>query len=217
MFRNLLKPDSDLMILMTRITDCIFLSLFFLVGCIPVVTVGASAAALYDSSFQGLRKGSKHSWERFLQVFRENWKAGILPTLAFLAVVFALVSLMINLWNWAVAGSISWLVFSAAAMVAVVILGILNVLFPMLSRFENSTGVLLKNTVLLSLANLPRTLALGILYGITIFVCVRWIFPLFFLPSLAAFLGSFCIEPMFKPYMPEEEPEEEWTEEPIEE
>ena len=40
MFRNLFKPDSPLMITMSRITDCIFLSLFWLLCCIPVVTVG---------------------------------------------------------------------------------------------------------------------------------------------------------------------------------
>ena len=49
MFRNLLRPDSPLMITMNQITDCIFLSLFWLVGCIPVVTAGASFAALYES------------------------------------------------------------------------------------------------------------------------------------------------------------------------
>ena len=46
MFRNLLKPDSALMITMTRITDCIFLSLFWILCCIPVVTAGASFAGM---------------------------------------------------------------------------------------------------------------------------------------------------------------------------
>ena len=46
MFRNLFKPDSPLMITMNQITDTIFLSLFWLAGCFPVVTAGASLAAL---------------------------------------------------------------------------------------------------------------------------------------------------------------------------
>ena len=44
MARKFLNPDNALMITMTQITDCIFLSLFFLIGCIPVFTVGASFA-----------------------------------------------------------------------------------------------------------------------------------------------------------------------------
>ena len=62
MFRNLLRPDSPLMITMNNITDCIFLSLFWILGCFPVVTLGASFAALYDASYRGMRKGEKHSW-----------------------------------------------------------------------------------------------------------------------------------------------------------
>lgn len=85
-----------------------------------------------------------------------------------------------------------------------VLLGILSVLFPMLSRFENSLGALLKNTLFLSLANLPRTAVLGAINAVTLFLCARLVVPLFFLPSLAALFGSFAIEPMFKPYMNDE-------------
>lgn len=206
--KHLFRSDSGLMIVMTQITDCIFLSLFFLLGCVPVVTVGASFAALYDATFRGFRRGEKHTWHRFLQVFRTNWKAGILPTIAFFAALCVLGQIMIPIWNAAVAGTISWAVFAGAALIAVVLAGVLSVLFPMLSRFENPVGALLKNTVVLALANVPRTLALGILNTFSFFLCVRFVFPLFFLPSLAALVGSLLIEPMFKPYMPEEPDEE---------
>ena len=205
MFRNLFNPDSGLMITMSRITDVIFLSLFWLVCCIPVVTAGASFAALYDAAFRGARRGEKNSWQRFLKVYKDNWKISIGPTLLLIAAVFILAKALIALWNGAVAGTISWLVFSGAAFIAVVIVGILSVLFPMLSRFENSLGALLKNTVMLSLASLPRTIALGFMNTLSLFLCVRLVIPLFFLPSLVALVSSFLIEPMFKPYMGEEE------------
>ena len=204
MFRKFLNPDNALMITMTQITDCIFLSMFWLLGCIPVVTLGASFAALYDATYRGFRKGEKHSWGRFWQVYRENWKAGILPTAVFLAVLTLVTKGLVALWNTAVAGEISWMLFSGLAFVGVVVLGILSVLFPMLSRFENSLAALLKNTVFLSLANLPRTVVLGFLNAVTLFLCARLVVPLFFLPSLAALLGSFAIEPMFAPYMSDE-------------
>ena len=78
----------------------------------------------------------------------------------------------------------------------------------MLSRFENSLGALLKNTVFLGLANLPRTLALGFLNAAAVLLCAVYVIPVFFLPSLAALIGSLFIEPMFKPFMPVEESEE---------
>ena len=203
MFRKFLNPDNALMITMTQITDCIFLSLFWLIGCIPVVTMGASFAALYDATYRGFRQGEKHSWGRFLQVYQENWKASILPTLVFLVGSSLLSKTLIALWNSAAAGNLPWMVFSGAAFVGILVLGILSILFPVLSRFENSFLGLLKNTVFLAMANLPRTLALGFLNAMTVMLCAVFVIPLFFLPSLAALMGSLLIEPMFKPYMPE--------------
>ena len=201
MFRNLLRPDSPLMITMNQITDCIFLSLFWLVGCIPVVTAGASFAALYDSVYHTYRKGSRHGWQRFASTFKANWKGGIVPTVIFLVAAFALTKGLIGLWNAAVDGQISWMLFSAGALVGVLVLGILSVLFPMLSRFDNPLGALLKNTVFLALANLPRTLALGMLNAAAVFLCAQYVFPVFFLPALAALLGTLFLEPMFRPYL----------------
>ena len=204
MFRKFLNPDNALMITMTQITDCIFLSIFWLLGCVPVVTLGASFAALYDSTYRGFRKGDKHCWGRFLQVYRENWKTGILPTAVFLAAATLLTKLLVGLWNAAVAGSLPWMAFSGMAVVGVLVVGILSILFPMLSRFENSFPVLLKNTLFLGLANLPRTLALGLLNTVSALLCAVYVMPLFVLPSLAALIGSLLIEPMFKPFMPAE-------------
>ena len=204
MFQKLFSPDNPLMITMAQITDCIFLSLFWLLGCFPVVTAGAAFAALYDATYRGFRKGEKHPWHRFLEVFKENWKGGIVPTVLVLAAFWILLKTLIAIWNAAVYGQISWMVFSGAAFVGVLVLGILSLLFPVLSRFENSLAGLLKNTVLLAMANLPNTLALGLLNAVSIFLCARFVFPLFFLPSLAALIGSLFVEPMFKPYMPVE-------------
>ena len=207
MASKLFKPDTPLMIVLTQITDVIFLSLMWLLGCLPVVTVGASFASLYDASYRVFRQGEKYGLKRFGSVFTANWKAGILPTAVFIAASAGLVKGMIFFWNGAVAGTVSWAVFAGAAFVGIVVLGILSVLFPVLSRFENSFAGLLKNTLLLALANLPRTIALGVLNAVAVYLCARFVVPLFFLPALTALIGSLFIEPMFKPYMPESDEE----------
>lgn len=201
MFQKLLKPENPLMITMTQVTDCIFLSLFWLLGCIPVLTMGASFAALYDAAFRGYRQGEKHTWHRFFRVFRRNLKPGLLPSVVFAGVFWAAARGMIFLWNGAVLGQLPWMLFSAGAVVGILLLGILSVLFPMLSRFENSFLGLLKNTVFLSLSKLPFTLALGAINAVGLYLCLRFIFPIFFLPALLALIDSLLIEPMFKPYL----------------
>ena len=168
-----------------------------------MVTIGASFAALYDATYRGFRRGEKHSWQRFAQSYKQNLKTGFLPTVIFLAAATVLTKAMVGLWNSAVYGNISWALFAAGGFVGVLVVGILSVMFPMLSRFENSTAALLKNTVLLALANSPRTLALGFLNTLCIVLCTWLVVPLFVLPSLAALIGSLFIEPMFKPYLPD--------------
>lgn len=205
MARKFLNPDNALMITMTQITDCIFLSLFFLIGCIPVFTVGASFAALYDATYRGFQQGEKHCWGRFWQVYKSNWKASLAPSLVFLIGLRVLTKGLVRLWNGAVAGTVNWMLFSGGAFAGVLILGILSLMFPILSRFENSFSGLQKNTFFLGFANLPRTLALGILNAAAGMLCAFYVLPLFFLPSLAALIGSLLIEPMFKPYMPSED------------
>ncbi len=205
MFRNLFNPENGLMITMNQITDCIFLSLFWFLGCVPLVTAGAAGAALYDSVWRRFRQGDSHPWHRFFSTFGRDLKSSILPTVLFLAALWFGGKGMIGLWNSAVAGSASWPVFSGVAFLAVTVLGVPSVMFPMLSRFDNPLPILLRNTVLLSLSNMPRTIALGILNAFCGWLCLRFIFPLFFLPALASLLSTLLLEPMFKPYMTETE------------
>lgn len=205
MFRKLLDPDNPLMITMTQITDCIFLSLFFLLGCLPLITAGASAAAMYDAVYHAFRQREKNSWQRFLGSFRSNLRSSLAPTAVFLPLAYLLVKGTVALWNAAVGGSLSWMLFSAGAFLAVCAFGILSVLFPLLSRFDNSFGTLLKNTLLLAVANLPRSIALGLLNVLCGLLCLRFVFPMFFLPALTALIGTLFLEPMFRPYMPHED------------
>ncbi|MGM9588632.1 MAG: YesL family protein [Faecousia sp.] len=208
MARSLFHPDNPLMITIGQITDCIFLSLFWLLGCFPVLTAGASTAALYDAVYHGFRKGDRHCWRRFFHALRQNLKPGLLPTVIFLAAGTGLVRLGVWFWNGAVLGRFSWAVFSGAAFVLLVILGIGSILFPLLSRFETTTAHLFSNTIRLGMANLPRTVALGLINGVCIFFCVRLVLPLFILPGLTALISTLFIEPMLKPYMPGEEEED---------
>ena len=205
MFRNLLNPENGLMITLNQITDCIFLSLFWFLGCLPLVTAGASCAALYDAVYRRFRLGEQKCWKRFLSTFTRDLKASLIPDVLFLAALWFGGRGLIGLWNAAVAGSLSWPVFSGLTFLAVAVLGILSVLFPMLSRFANPLPVLLKNTVLLALSNLPRAVALGVLNAVSGWLCLRFIFPLFFLPALSALISTALLEPMFKPYLPENE------------
>ena len=200
--KNIFNPDSPLMITMAQISDCIFLSLLWLLCCFPVITCGVSCAALYDSVFRAFRQDEKNSWGRFFKSFKSNLVPSLLPTLLFLALCALIVKAAVAAWNAAVLGGMSWMLFAAIALLLCLCLGILGLMFPVLSRFENSFIGLVKNTFFLGLANLPRTFVLGLLYAFSALLCVRFIVPLFFLPALITLISTLFIEPMFRPFMP---------------
>ena len=205
MFKNIFNPDNALMITFAQISDCIFLSLLWILCCFPLVTLGASSAALYDSVYKAFRQGEKNSWSCFFKSFKANLKSGILPSLLFLLLFGLIVKVIVSVWNAAVLSGLSWGIFAAAAMLCVLALGVLGLMFPVLSRFENSFPGLLKNSLFLALANLPRTLVLGLLYAVSLLLCLRFVFPIFFLPALMTLISTLPIEKMFRPFMPEEE------------
>lgn len=205
MFRKLLDPDNPLMITLSQITDCVFLSLFWVLGCFPLVTLGASWAALYDAAYRCFRQGDKHSWGRFFHSFRRNLKPGIVPGLLMLSAFAGGGWGLIRVWNGCAAGSFSWAFFCLAILLAVAALGMFSLMFAVLSRFENPLPQLLKNTLLLSLAHFPRTLLLGLLTGGAMYLCLRYLFPLFFLPAFACLTASVLVEPIFKPFLTREE------------
>ena len=203
MFRRLFAPDSDLMVVMTWITDCIFLSVFWLLGCAPVVTIGTSCAALYDATYRAFRRKNKHSWQRFWRVWLDNWKCGIVPGVFVVAATLGVAWVMIQAWNHAVLQG-GWMLLAAAALAGAVVLGALSVVLPMVSRFQNGAMRTIGNAFAVALANLPRTLVLGIVQALTIFLCVYFVVPVVFLPALTALVASLLVEPMFKPYLPED-------------
>lgn len=205
MFRNLLNPNSPLMIVMRQFTDFIFLSLFWLLLCFPVVTIGPASAALYDSVVRTFRRGEAKPWHRFWHSFKQNLKVGVIGSVVYLAAVLGLGWCLIRLWNGAVYGQVAWPVFSGVCFGAFVLLGVLSLMFPLLSRFETTAVQLLGNTVRLALGNLPRTLGLAAVSAAGAFLCIRYIWPLFIVPCCAAYLASFLVEPILKPYMPQKE------------
>ena len=91
------------------------------------------------------------------------------------------------------------MLFSAAGFLGVLALGILSLLFPLLSRFENTLGMLLKNTVLLGIAYLPRTLAWVSSMERQSSVA-RFVFPRFSCPRCGADFQPVC-GAIFKPFM----------------
>ena len=88
-------------------------------------------------------------------------------------------------------------------------LGALMYLFPLLGRFTFSLGDLFRTAARLTLAHLPTSLCLVILFAVGAMLCLQFVLPLFFLPALVTLASSLLLEKVFRRYAPELEEEEE--------
>ena len=189
--------------------DLFLLSVFWLFCCIPVVTIGPSTAALYNTVARCIRGNERNSWIMFFRTFRDNLKVGILTTLVILPVAVLLVFLQGLLYQTAAVGKAGYVLYVAYQIFLLLPLGAACYLFPVLSRFTFRTGGLLLNCSKLAMAHLPSTVVMGLLLGLSIWICSYVPVLAAVLPAILALLQSFALERIFRPYIQAQRAEEE--------
>ncbi len=209
MFDKWMDSDNGLVITMNWITDCLFLSMLWLLFSVFLLPLGPATAALYDTAVHAFRRGEKVVYRRFFRSLKKNLKTGIPAGL----IALAAGAVSIKIWNlmgaMASESQMGYALLWGFFVVLLVALGMLSFLFPLLSRFETSLPRLFGNCALMCMANLPKTMALSLLSAVTIWICMWLWWPVIFMPCLWAVAASFFIEPVFAPFLPSEPEEEE--------
>lgn len=206
---NLFHPDAFLWRWCSRILDMMVLSIFWFFCSIPLVTMGAASTALYDAAVHGIRRDEAGTYVRFFRTFRRELKTAALST-----IVWG-VPLVLVLWSGQWIGTLIQdpvPVLAAAAVfvaLAVFILGTVSWLFPLLSRFEFSFRGLNRTARQFFIVHLPSSVLLAVMLAVSAWACVRFLFPVCFLPCVEALLASFLIERAFEKHMPSGGTEEE--------
>ena len=68
-----LNSDSGVMRALSKIFDMGFLTLIYLVFCIPIVTIGAATTSLYYVSAKVIRHNRSYVWREFWSSFKTNF------------------------------------------------------------------------------------------------------------------------------------------------
>ncbi len=206
--------DGPLMQLLNKLADLLTLSILWLLGCLPIVTIGASTTALYYAVMKMIRGEGRVS-SNFFKSYKQNLKQAIVVELIMAAVGLIL---FVDLWYAFATEGLFAEILSVAAFAMLVVYGaVLSYLFPLLSRFYYTTGVLLKNAVLIAMLNLPYTivilllnLAPWLLFFLRPDLFFRLLPVLVFLGAgLIAYVNSLMFQRIFRKYTPKEVLEEE--------
>ena len=200
--KNLFNPDALLWRWCSRILDIMVLSVCWFFCSIPLVTVGASSAALYDAVVHGIRRDEPGAYARFFRTFRRELKTAVPAALLWGA------ALAMLLWAGQQIGTVIQdpgpVLAATAALAALLlfVLGTVSWLFPLLSRFEFSFGAMNRTAGQFFMAHLPSSVLLALLLSVSAWVCFRFLFPIFFMPCVEALLASFPVERAFQKHLP---------------
>ncbi|MBR2783496.1 MAG: YesL family protein [Firmicutes bacterium] len=143
--------------------DLLVLNALTLVCSLPVVTAGASFAALHDITGQIVRGDESYLVKPFFRSFAANWKKSTL-----LGLVFLLAAALLY-FDYLAASALAPVLRLPVAAICFIVLAIAMYAFALLARYENSLGATLKNAVSLAVGFFPRTLAM------VLFATVLWL------------------------------------------
>ncbi len=155
---KLFSVDSPFVRVMEMAFDIVLLNLLFLLCCVPIVTIGASLTALHTMTRHIVLKEDTPVIRGFFSAFRENCKEA---TLCWLPLLLALAVLWLDGAFLAQSGAGG--VFMQVILVFFAILCLLEVLyvFPLVSHYKNTVRGHLKNGLLLSIRQFPKTVMLA--------------------------------------------------------
>lgn len=165
------NPDNPVTILLSRIFDCILLNLCFVFACIPLVTVGPALTALYAVTLKMADGDFGYTADTFFSSFRKNLRQGIQLWLILLSAgIFLLTDLYVVFF---ILPSDFILLQIPVWLLLFIDISAIIYVFPMLARYEQSNLQLIRNSLLLSLGNIPLTIFIVVITGIIIDLSVH--------------------------------------------
>lgn len=196
--------DGPIINALSKIWNIILVSILWLVGCVPVVTIGTSTAALYYTTVKVNRRDAGYVCREFFNAYKMNLKQGIPATL------ILGISMMLMLFNryfminmGGTTGKVFVVVYTA---MFVIILALSLYIFPVLSRFHIKLIDLFKLSFYMCMRHILTTVLLLVLFAAA-FVGVYCILPaLIFVPGLLALVASLLLERVLLRHM--EKPED---------
>lgn len=191
---DLFNVDGPVLQFVNKIVYSVYLNILWFLCCIPVITIGASTTALFYVTLKISKNEEGNITKAFFRSFRENFRQGTLIWLILLALGIILGVDGYVLYHMRFE-NLFWTLCTAVFCVAAIAYAIvLMYIFPLLARFDNTTGAMFKNALFIGVRFLFCTVLMAAVYFIMLLVIVRVFTPaVIFGEGLCALLCSFLL------------------------
>lgn len=193
--------DSPLMQALSKVADLLWLNVLTLLCCLPIVTIGASLTAMNYMALKIVRNEECYITRGFFKSFRENFKQATIIWLIMLLIIVILAADFVIMSGGSETGfgKVLWgLIMAVALLLAATMLYV----FPVLAKFENTIFRTIKNALMMSLIQFPKTLIMLVAYAapLVLFFTVVPVMPLciMFGLSVPAWISAKLYNKLFK-------------------
>lgn len=212
--KNMLDLDGPLVRALSDLNTLVILNILTALFCIPVITAGASVAAMHYVIMEMFENRGDGAAREFWKRFKENLRNATPVWLILLAAaVFIYVDCRIIMGGQMGLPRAMLVPLYIGAFIEA---SIAVYAFPLTARFVYSTGATFKNSAILAVANFPRTVLMVLYHVIMPYLLfnVSRLLPLFFLVgiSLPAYFSALLYMPVIRKMIGEPEPEEDMPE-----
>lgn len=203
---GLFSINSPLWNLMNKAIHFLWLSILWFVCSIPVVTVGASTTALYHVMLKYARDEEGYITSSFFHGFRQNVKQATIIWGILLVISIILGIDFILYYRSGQTGALS-LLFMTLFFSLLLALLLMNIyVYAVLAKFRNSTGHIIKNSLIMALSHWPSGIAM-LMLSLLILALGFLAFPpiLFLAPAGICYVNSKFLVRIFDKYIPIDE------------
>lgn len=187
-----------------KIFDLMVVSIYWLIGCIPVITIGASFSALYAAVTKSVRHDRDSVSRQFWHAYKQNLISSIPLTLIYGGVIF-LMFLNIGILNAKLPSLFGLFFMVLYALIIVFFIIAACYVFPALSRFAMPSGWFVKLSFYMTVKHLPISLVLLAMFAASYLALLARPALFLVIPGVVSCVASYMIDPLLDRHMPEEE------------
>ena len=156
--------DNKVFEILGKAVDWVYIGILWLIFSLPVVTIGASTTALYETVHKVIRKSKGYVWRTFWTTFKTNFKKTTkiwLIQLVVIAVLFLDMKIMQNfLEQGSKLGSLYYFFYISLFFMYVWVV----YTCAYAARIEDSVKTIMKNAAFMAVMNLPWALVIIVLF-----------------------------------------------------
>lgn len=193
---NIFSPNSSFARGINKLVMMLYVGILWFLCSIPIITMGASTAALYEVLLKAVKNQESYVTSSFFKALKENMKRGIA---VWLPLLIAFILFAGNLFYYGVIGGRTyWVQIIIFTILLCAVLAVISYVFPVMARFENTASGHIKMATVLAVRNPGWTVVLLVLQVFTWFLVWFFVwFPALFIMGIMGYVQAVIFNHIF--------------------